>query len=60
MNTNPAAIERNLHHTLEYRNQADWDSENLSKGDGDPDIYGYPGEPTPEANPDEPYNPVPF
>ena len=42
---NPAAASNNLHHTLTYRDEQDWYDTNLGKGKGDPDIYGYPGEP---------------
>jgi hypothetical protein len=45
MTTDPAAPENNLHHTMTYRSQEEWDEENLSRGKGDPDYYGYPGQP---------------
>lgn len=45
MTNNPASRDKNLHHTLEYRSQSDWDNENLPRGKGDVDYYGDPNEP---------------
>lgn len=44
MDNNPAATVNNLHHLIAYRSQEEWDDENLPRGLGDGDFYGYPGE----------------
>jgi len=46
MNSNPAAPENNLHHTVAYRSKQEWYEDMFGKGPGDPDVHGhYPGEP---------------
>ena len=45
--SNPAAASNNRHHTHShvYRTQAELLEELLGRGDGDPDMNGYPNEP---------------
>lgn len=58
----PNSRAKNLHHTGTYFSEEDFYNENLGKGPGDPDIYGYPGEPEEpvEAQPYKPLNDRPF
>jgi hypothetical protein len=44
-NPDPYAPENNLHHLGGYRNDEEFIDENLCRGPGDPDYFGYPGEP---------------
>lgn len=41
-----AAPENNLHHTSTYRTADELLDDIVGRGAGDPDMYGYPGEPT--------------
>lgn len=48
-NPDPAAPENNLHHTVAYRSEEEFLDDLLGRGPGDPDMYGYPGEPKDEG-----------
>jgi len=42
---NPSSAENNKHHThTDYKSEAEFLEELFGRGDGDPDVYGYPGD----------------
>ena len=57
---NPAADSNNRHHAGGYRSERDWLDDVLGRGDGDPDLAGYPDELTMKGNYETSTTDVPF